>query len=55
MSINNSGQIQTNLQKMAQQAQVLHNLTQVLNQIPTLTLSQGLDLYSWLPSNKWEG
>ena len=55
MYINNSGQIQTNLQKMAQQVQVFYNLTQVFNQIPTLTLSKGFDLFSWLDPNKGGG
>ena len=41
MYINNSGQMQTNLQKMAQKVQVFHNVAQVFNQIPTLTLSMG--------------
>lgn len=41
MRVNNTGQNQTNLQKMAQQAPVFHNLTQVFNQIPTLNLSMG--------------
>lgn len=55
MYINNSGQILVNLQKMAQQVQVFHNLTQVLNQIPTLILSMDFHLFSCLdPKNgRW--
>lgn len=54
INMNNSGQIQTNLQKMPQQVQVFHNLTQVLDQIPTLILSMGFDLFSWLDPQKWK-
>ena len=39
---------------MAQQVQVFHNLTQVLNQIPTLILSMGFHLFSCLDPQKWE-
>lgn len=41
-----AAQIQTNLQKMTQQVQVFHKLTQVFNQIHTLTLIQGLLIFS---------
>ena len=47
MYINNSAQIHTNLQKMTQQVQVFHKLTQAFNQIHTLTLIQGL-LFTFL-------
>ena len=41
MCISNSGQILGNLQKMAQQVQVFHNLTQAFYQTNTLTLFKG--------------
>lgn len=47
MYISNSAQIQTNLQKMTQQVQVFHKLTQAFNHIHTLTLIQGL-LFTFL-------
>lgn len=41
MRVNNTGQNQTNLQNMAKQVPVFHNLNQGFNQIPTLNLSMG--------------
>lgn len=49
MYINDNGQIKTYLYKMSQQGQEFHNLTQVFNQIPTITFY----LFLCLDLNKW--